>query len=157
MKRVEKLFYRIPISILRDDAKYDSFVIRSDEDLEVLFHCRRQFSEVRTLELLAKFVDVVSNSGGSNRNTQTPAIAACSSSRPVDAYSSVPVIAPQEMVVASSSFAVDLNRSGDGEIGIIDRTPVSLQRGMPDGIDDVLSDGDDANDVESNIIAAVMT
>ncbi|RYR07621.1 hypothetical protein Ahy_B05g075019 [Arachis hypogaea] len=66
MKRV-KLFYRISISVLRDDVKYDSFVIGSDEDLKVLFHYRRQFREVRTPKLLAKFVDVVSSSGGSNR------------------------------------------------------------------------------------------
>ncbi|RYR07857.1 hypothetical protein Ahy_B05g075333 [Arachis hypogaea] len=68
---VQKLIYHIPISVLGDDAKYDSFIIGSDENLQVLFHCRRQFSEVRTPELLAKLVDVVSSTGGSNRNTQT--------------------------------------------------------------------------------------
>ncbi|RYR07327.1 hypothetical protein Ahy_B05g074659 [Arachis hypogaea] len=68
VKRVEKLFYRIPILVLRDDVKYDSFVIGSDEDLEVLFHCRRQFPKMRTTKLLAKLVDVVSNSGSLNRN-----------------------------------------------------------------------------------------
>ncbi|RYR07323.1 hypothetical protein Ahy_B05g074653 [Arachis hypogaea] len=57
------------------------------------------------------------------------------------------------MVVASPSFAVDLNRSGDGEVGIIDRVPVSLQRGPPDGMDDALPDDDDADDVEPDIIA----
>ncbi|RYR02514.1 hypothetical protein Ahy_B06g081308 [Arachis hypogaea] len=40
MKRVEKMFYQIPIFVLRDDVKYDSFVISSDEDMQVLFHCR---------------------------------------------------------------------------------------------------------------------
>ncbi|XP_015962500.1 uncharacterized protein LOC107486466 [Arachis duranensis] len=43
------LYYKIMISILRDDVKYDSFVIGNDEDLQVLFHYHRQFSEVRTL------------------------------------------------------------------------------------------------------------
>ncbi|RYR62958.1 hypothetical protein Ahy_A04g020720 [Arachis hypogaea] len=129
VKRVEKLFYHIPISVLRDDVKYDSFVIGSDEDLEVLFHCRRQFPKVWTPELLAKLVNVVFSSGGLNRNTQTPATAAYSSWRPVGASSSMPVIAPQEMVVASPSFAVDLNRISEGEVGIIDRAPVSLQPG----------------------------
>ncbi|XP_057747490.1 uncharacterized protein LOC130966686 [Arachis stenosperma] len=141
------------MAILRDDVKYNSFVIGSDENLEVLFHCRRQFPEVRTPELLAKLVDVVSSSGGSNQNTQTPATAACSNSRPVGASSSVLVIAPQEMVVASPSFAVDLNRSGDGKVCIIDRALVLLQRVAPDGIDDALPDEDDAEDVEPNIIA----
>ncbi|RYR46127.1 hypothetical protein Ahy_A07g031875 [Arachis hypogaea] len=63
-----------------DDVKYDSFVIGSDEDLEVLFHCCRRFPEVGTPKLLAKLVDVVSSSGGSNRNPQAPTTAACSSS-----------------------------------------------------------------------------
>ncbi|RYR21072.1 hypothetical protein Ahy_B03g066316 [Arachis hypogaea] len=57
------------------------------------------------------------------------------------------------MVVASPSFAADLNRSGDGEVGIIDTALVSLHGGTPDGIDDVLLDDDDANDVEPDIIA----
>ncbi|XP_016199285.1 uncharacterized protein LOC107640261 [Arachis ipaensis] len=123
VKRVAKLFYRIPISVLRDDVKYDLFVIGSDKDLEVLFHCRRQFPEVKTPELLAKLVDVLFSSGGSNWNTQTPTTTACSSSRPIGASSSVPVIAPQEV------------------------------RGTPDGIDDALSDDDDTDDVEPDIIA----
>ncbi|RYR24341.1 hypothetical protein Ahy_B02g057839 [Arachis hypogaea] len=79
IKQVEKLLYRIPISVLRDDVKYDSFVISSDEDLQVLHNCRRQFSEVRTPELLAKLVDSVSSSEGSNRNPQDiqPALVPC--------------------------------------------------------------------------------
>ncbi|XP_057740436.1 uncharacterized protein LOC130957604 [Arachis stenosperma] len=100
----------------------------SDKDLKVLFHYRWQFPEVRIPELLAKLVDGVSSSGGSNRNTQTLATAACSSSRPVVASSSVPVIAPVEMGADS------------------------LQRGVPNSIDDALPDDDDADDVEPNII-----
>ncbi|XP_015945936.1 uncharacterized protein LOC107471011 [Arachis duranensis] len=152
VKRVKMLFYLISISVLQDDVKYTLFVIGTDEDLKVLFHCRWQFPEVRIPELLAKLVDGVSSSGGSNRNIQTLATAACSSSRPVVASSSVPVIAPVEMVVASRSFAIDLNRSGVEEVGIIDRAPISLQRGVPNGIDDALPDDDDADDVEPDII-----
>ncbi|XP_052107552.1 uncharacterized protein LOC127740553 [Arachis duranensis] len=84
VKQVKKFFYRIPISVLQEIVKYDCFTIGSDEDLQVLLYCRRQFFEVRTLELLAKLVDVVSTSGGSNRNTPTVAMVAGSSSRPVD-------------------------------------------------------------------------
>ncbi|RYR29878.1 hypothetical protein Ahy_B01g054474 [Arachis hypogaea] len=120
MKRVEKLLYRISISVLRDDVKYDSIVIGSDEDLQ----------------------------GGSNRNPQPPATVAYSTSRYVCASSSVPVIAPETMLVASPSFATDLNCSGGGEEGIIDMALVSLQGGVPDGIDDVLRD----DDVEPGII-----
>ncbi|XP_020963582.1 uncharacterized protein LOC110265126 [Arachis ipaensis] len=46
--------FQILIFVLRDDVKYDSFVISSDEDLQVLFHCRWQFSEVRTPDDLSK-------------------------------------------------------------------------------------------------------
>ncbi|RYQ96727.1 hypothetical protein Ahy_B08g092586 [Arachis hypogaea] len=150
VKQIEKLFYRIPISVLRDDVKYDSFVIGSDEDLEVMFHCHRQFPEVRTPELLAKLVDVVSSSGSSNRNTQTPCTVAGSNSIPVGASSSVPVIAPQDKQVASPSFVVDINRSGGGEVGIVNRAPTTIQCGAPAGMDDALPDDDD---VEPNIIA----
>ncbi|XP_057759991.1 uncharacterized protein LOC130980316 [Arachis stenosperma] len=121
-------------SVLREDAKYDSFVIGNDEDLEVLFHCRRQFSDVRTPELLAKLVDVVSSSNGSNRNPQTLETAACSSSRSVGASSSVPVIAPQAMVVVFPSFAAN-------------STAVVMTKLH------VLPDDDDADDVDLNIIA----
>ncbi|XP_057746535.1 uncharacterized protein LOC130965793 [Arachis stenosperma] len=55
---MEKLFYRIPISVLRNYVKYDLFVIGNDKDLQVLFYCHRQFLNVRTPELLAKLVDV---------------------------------------------------------------------------------------------------
>ncbi|RYR74913.1 hypothetical protein Ahy_A02g009623 isoform A [Arachis hypogaea] len=110
VKRVQKLFYRILISVLRDDVKYDYFIIGSDEDLQVLFYCRRQFFEVK----------------GSNQNTHTIDTVAGSSSRPVGVFSSVPVNAPLDEPIASPSFAVDLNYSGGREVGIMDRVPTSL-------------------------------
>ncbi|RYQ99805.1 hypothetical protein Ahy_B07g087811 [Arachis hypogaea] len=91
VKRVKKFYIRIPITVLQETVKYDCLTIGSDEDLQVMFHCRQQFPEVRTPELLVKLVDVVSSSGGSNRNTPTLGMVAGSSSRPVGAYSSVPV------------------------------------------------------------------
>ncbi|XP_016185232.1 uncharacterized protein LOC107626856 [Arachis ipaensis] len=139
--------------VLQDDVKYDSLVIGSDEDLEVLFHCRRQFPEVRTPELLAKLVDVVSSSGGSNQNSQPVPTAACSTSRPSGASSSMHAIAPEAMLVASPSFAADLNRSGDGEVGIVDTKPLSLHGFASDGVDDVLRDDDEDDDVELDMIA----
>ncbi|XP_057750445.1 uncharacterized protein LOC130968942 [Arachis stenosperma] len=153
VKWVEKLFYRIPISMLRDDVKYDSLIIGSDEDLEVLFHCSRQFPEVKTPELLAKLVDVVSNSDSSNRNPQAVAMTTCSTSRPSGASSSMPAIAPEVMLVASPSFAADLNRSGDGEVCIVDTAPISLFGFAPDDVDDVLQNDDEDDDVEPNMIA----
>ncbi|RYQ83572.1 hypothetical protein Ahy_B10g102310 [Arachis hypogaea] len=143
VKRVEKLFYKISISVLR-----------SDEDLQVLFHCRRQFFEVRTLELLAKLVDVVCSSRGSNRNPQPSVMAACSSSMHVGASSFVPVIALEAVSVASPSFAADLNCNRDGEIGTPDVVPVFGQGGASDGVKDVLREkDDDDDDVEPATIA----
>ncbi|XP_015936815.1 uncharacterized protein LOC107462697 [Arachis duranensis] len=127
VKRVQKLFYRILISVLRDDVK--------------------------TPELLTKLVDVVSSLGGSNRNIQTLGTVAGSSSRPVGACSSVPVNAPREEPIASPSFVVDLNCSGGGEVGIVERVPISLQCGTPAEIDDALLDDDGDDDVEPDLIA----
>ncbi|RYR67739.1 hypothetical protein Ahy_A03g014130 [Arachis hypogaea] len=104
VKGVEKLFYKILISILWDDVKYNSFIISSDEDFQV-----------RTPELLAKLVDMASSSGGSYRNLQPSPTAACSSSMNVGAYSSLPVIEFEAVLVASTSFAADLNRTRDRE------------------------------------------
>ncbi|XP_057734792.1 uncharacterized protein LOC130950299 [Arachis stenosperma] len=153
VKRVKKFFYRIPISVLQEIVKYDCFTIGSDEDLQVLFHCRRQFFEVRTPELLTKLVDVVSSSGGSNRNTPTIATVAGSSSRPASASSSVPVYEPPVQLVASPSFAVDLNESGGGEVGIGDHVPTPLHCATPAGLGDALLDDPVDDDVEPDIIA----
>ncbi|XP_016195448.1 uncharacterized protein LOC107636456 [Arachis ipaensis] len=153
VKRVKKFFYRISISVLQEIVKYDCFTIGSDEDLQVMFHCCRQFLEVRTPELLAKLVDVVSSSGGSNQNTPTVGTVADSSSRPVGASSSVPMYEPPVQPVASPSFAVDLNYSGGGEVGVGDFVPTSLQCAAPVALGDALLDDPNDDDVEPDIIA----
>ncbi|XP_015945854.1 uncharacterized protein LOC107470944 [Arachis duranensis] len=151
-KRVKKFYYRIPVTVLQDIVKYDCFTISSDEDLQVMFLCRRQFPEVRTPELLAKLLDVVSSSGGSNRNTTTLATAAGSSSRPAVASTSVPEYEPPVQPLASPSFAVDLNGSGgdegvallgvgDGLLGDAEEDDVE-----PDMIDDDSGDDIGASD-----------
>ncbi|RYR26979.1 hypothetical protein Ahy_B02g061303 isoform H [Arachis hypogaea] len=151
-KRVKKFFYRIPVTILHDTVKYDCFTIGSDEDLQVMFLCRRQFPEVRTPELLAKLIDVVSSSGGSNRNTTNVATAAGSSSRAAVASSSVPVYEPAVQLVASPSFAVDLNDGVGDEVGSFDILPNALEGVPPVGVGDgVLGDADE-DDVEPDTI-----
>ncbi|RYR26126.1 hypothetical protein Ahy_B02g060286 [Arachis hypogaea] len=131
VKRVEKLFYRILISILRDDVKYDLFIIGSDEDLEVLFPT-----------------------------------AACSSLRPIGASSSLSMIEPEAVLVASPSFTAELNltrykeRVDTGPVvdvvivmaDIDDVLPKSRQGGASDGVEDVFQDEDD-DDVEPAKIA----
>ncbi|XP_020985675.1 uncharacterized protein LOC127747507 [Arachis duranensis] len=153
VKRVKKFFYRIPITVLQDTVKYDCFTIGSDEDLQVMFLCRRQFPEVRTPELLAKFVDVVSSSGGSNRNTNTLAMVAGSSSKPAVASSSVPAYEPPAPPVASPSFTVDLNGSVGDEVGTGEHQHTSVQCPAPAGDGDGLFDDLEDDDVESDMIA----
>ncbi|XP_057730217.1 uncharacterized protein LOC130945527 [Arachis stenosperma] len=152
VKRVKKFFYRIPITVLQETVKYDCFMIGSDEDLQVMFHCRRQFPEVRTPELLAKLVDVVSSSGDSNRNTTTLATVAGSSSRAVVASSSVPTYEPPVQPIASPSFTVDLNGSVGDEVGTGEFLPTSLQCAAPAGVGDGLFDDPEDDDVEPDMI-----
>ncbi|XP_052117709.1 uncharacterized protein LOC127747639 [Arachis duranensis] len=153
VKRVKKFFYRIPIMVLQDTVKYDCFTIGSDEDLQVMFHYRRQFSEVRTPDLLAKLVDVVSNSGGSNWNTNTLATVADSSSRPAVASSSIPAYEPPVQPVASPSFPVDLNDSVGDKVGTGEFILTSVQCVAPAGVGDELFDDPEDDDVEADMIA----
>ncbi|XP_015952914.1 uncharacterized protein LOC107477417 [Arachis duranensis] len=136
VKQVKKFFYRIPITVLQETVKYDCFTIGSDEDLQVMFHCRRQFPEL----------------GGSNRNTTTLATVAGSSSRPAVASSSVPAYEPPIQPVAFPSFAVDLNGSLGDEVGTGEFSRTSLQCAAPAGIGDGLLEDPEDDDVELGMI-----
>ncbi|XP_057759167.1 uncharacterized protein LOC130979678 [Arachis stenosperma] len=153
VKRVKKFFYRIPTAVLHDTVKFDCSTIGSDEDLQVMFLCRRQFPEVRTPELLAKLVDVVSSSGGSNWNANTIAAVAGSSSRPVVASSSVPVYEPPMQPVASPSFAVDLSGNVGDKVRYGEHLPTEVHCPTPAGVGDGLFDDPDDDDVEPDMIA----
>ncbi|RYR19744.1 hypothetical protein Ahy_B03g064632 isoform D [Arachis hypogaea] len=118
-----------------------------------MFHCRRQFPEVRTPELLAKLVDVVSSSGGSNRNMHAVATVAGSSSRPAVASSSVPAYEPPIQPVASPSFAVDLSGNVSNEVGTGEHLPTPVHCATPAGVRDRLFDDPDDDDVEPDLIA----
>ncbi|RYR49828.1 hypothetical protein Ahy_A07g036343 isoform F [Arachis hypogaea] len=123
-KRVKKFFYRIPVT----------------------------FPEVRTPELLARLVDVVSSSGGSNRNTNTIANPAGSSSRPAVASSSVPVYEPVVQPVASPSFAVDLNGTEGDEVVERENLPNALVGVAPVGVGDGFLVDEEEDDVEPDMI-----
>ncbi|RYR21929.1 hypothetical protein Ahy_B03g067219 isoform E [Arachis hypogaea] len=120
---------------------------------KVMYLCRRQFPEVRTPELLAKLVDVVSSSGGSNRNPNTIVTVAGSSSRPAVASSSVPVNEPAIQPVASPSFAVDLNGNVADEVRYGEHHPTELRCPTPAGVGEGLFDDPDDDDVEPDMIA----
>ncbi|RYR05110.1 hypothetical protein Ahy_B06g084970 isoform A [Arachis hypogaea] len=135
-KRIKKFFYRIPVTILHDMVKYDCLTIGSDEDLQVMFLCRRQFPEVR----------------GSSRNTTNVATAAGSSSMAAVASSSVPVYEPAAQLVASPSFAVDLNDGVRDEVGSFDVLPNPLHGVPPVGVGDGELGDPDEDDVEPETI-----
>ncbi|XP_057758613.1 uncharacterized protein LOC130979242 [Arachis stenosperma] len=77
---------------------------------------------------------------------------ACSNSRPIGTSSSLPVIQPKVALVASSSFAVDLNRTRDGEVGNTGPFGDVAIGGAPDGVEDAFYDEDD-DDMDPTTIA----
>ncbi|RYR67544.1 hypothetical protein Ahy_A03g013939 isoform C [Arachis hypogaea] len=135
-KRVKKFFYRIPVTVLQNTVKYDCFTINNDVDLQVMFLCRRQFPEV----------------SGSNRNTNTIANPAGSSSRPAVASSSVPVYEPVVQHVASPSFAVDLNGTEGDEVVERENLPNALVGVAPVGVGDGFLVDEEEDDVEPDMI-----
>ncbi|XP_057730889.1 uncharacterized protein LOC130946235 [Arachis stenosperma] len=112
----------------------------------------KRFPEVRTPELLARLVDVVSSSGGSNRNTNTIANPAGSSSRPAVASSSVPVYELVVQPVASPSFAVDLNGTEGDEVVERENLPNALVGVAPVGVGDGFLGDEEEDDVEPDMI-----
>ncbi|RYR67537.1 hypothetical protein Ahy_A03g013938 isoform I [Arachis hypogaea] len=113
----------------------------------------KRFPEVKTPELLAKLVDVVSSSGGSNRNANTIAAVAGSSSRPAVASSSAPVYEPPMQPVASPSFAIDLSGNVGDEVRYGEHIPTEVHCPTPAGFGDGLFDDPDDDDVEPDMIA----
>ncbi|MED6223148.1 hypothetical protein PIB30_071194 [Stylosanthes scabra] len=57
------IYHRIPISIVAQGVKYGCLAVEGDDDLQILFHCRRQFSEVRTTKLFVEIADPLASSG----------------------------------------------------------------------------------------------
>ncbi|RYR67545.1 hypothetical protein Ahy_A03g013939 isoform A [Arachis hypogaea] len=144
--------------VITSTTSYDDLVsavlmkLGLDGAKRVMFLCRRQFPEVRTPELLARLVDVVSSSSGSNRNTNTIANPAGSSSRPAVASSSVPVYEPVVQHVASPSFAVDLNGTEGDEVVERENLPNALVGVAPVGVGDGFLVDEEEDDVEPDMI-----
>ncbi|XP_020979279.1 uncharacterized protein LOC107640192 [Arachis ipaensis] len=92
-------------------------------------------------------------SGGSNRNANTIATAAGSSSRPAVASSSVPVYEAAVQPAASPSFAVDLAGNVGDEVGYEEHHPTEVQCPPPAGVGEGLCDDPDDDEVEPDIIA----
>ncbi|MED6109515.1 hypothetical protein PIB30_034414 [Stylosanthes scabra] len=88
-QHIGMIYYRILISVVAQGVMYDSFAIQADEDLQVLFHCRSQFPEVRTTKLFVEMLAPLASSGGSAPGQHSVNVAVrskpnqrCSSSRP---------------------------------------------------------------------------
>ncbi|XP_015955797.1 uncharacterized protein LOC107480167 [Arachis duranensis] len=86
-KWVKKLFYKIPMAVVSTGVQYETFAVKADEDIRVLFYCVRSFSEIRIHELFAKLEVGVDSS-----------------------RASAPVPSPTA-AVQSPSFAADLDRT----------------------------------------------
>ncbi|MED6164978.1 hypothetical protein PIB30_095342 [Stylosanthes scabra] len=99
-KRVRNIYYRVPVAVVSSCVKYDCFSINTDENLQVLFHCRQQYPEVRTTELYVEIDDVGASSGESNPLPPPAHV------RPT--HAPVLVRVPERERVASSSFDVNL-------------------------------------------------
>ncbi|XP_020989046.1 uncharacterized protein LOC110276497 [Arachis duranensis] len=124
-------------------VRYETFVIRSDEDLQVLFHCRRSFSEVRIPELFAKLKDGVDSSGASAPNPQSTTVGGASTSMPVVAaavlipepkragavHTSVPPVVPDFEFEAGPDRVENALRDDDS-----DEEPVDIGRDSDDDI-----------------------
>ncbi|RYR43255.1 hypothetical protein Ahy_A08g039682 [Arachis hypogaea] len=124
MKHVKKSFYRILISIVRDGVKYNSFVVDSNEDFQVLFYCRRQFSEFNICWCL--FISVLVIAPGK--------VLVTSSSFTADLNRD------------GDGQIGDIRSFGQLAIAIVGipvMIPVSEEGGEPDAIKDVLRDDDD--------------
>ncbi|XP_057734020.1 uncharacterized protein LOC130949269 [Arachis stenosperma] len=102
-KWVKKLFYKIPMAVVSTGVQYETFAVKADEDIRVLFYCVRSFSEIRIHELFAK-LEVGVDSSGASAPVPCPAAA-------VGASSSMPAVRPYLLPVQSPSFAADLDRT----------------------------------------------
>ncbi|MED6191810.1 hypothetical protein PIB30_004023 [Stylosanthes scabra] len=97
-KRIGMIYYRIPISVVAQGVMYVSFSIQADEDLQVLFHCRSQFLEVRTTELFVEILAPLASSGGSAPGQHFGNVAG-PSHRAIQAE-------PEAQLVASPTFGI---------------------------------------------------
>ncbi|XP_020992630.1 uncharacterized protein LOC110278734 [Arachis duranensis] len=102
-KWVKKLFYKIPMAVVSTGVQYETFAVKSDEDIRVLFYCVRSFPEIRIHELFAKLEVGVDSSGAS---APVPCVASAGG-----ASSSMPPVRPHLSPVQSPSFAADLQQT----------------------------------------------
>ncbi|XP_015944535.1 uncharacterized protein LOC107469672 [Arachis duranensis] len=94
-KLVKNVFYKIPMTVVSSGVQYETFVIGSDKDMDVLFHCRQSFLEFQ--DFSAKFLV---DDGG-------------------DASTSMPVVAPGCLLAAPSLVLALAARSAGLITGLV--------------------------------------
>ncbi|RYR01292.1 hypothetical protein Ahy_B06g080156 [Arachis hypogaea] len=127
MKRIEKLYYKISISIVCDGVKYNLFVIDNDKD-------KFYFTVVASFSMIKPKSSISTNGSSLQFN-------------PTVASSSLPVIASVGDLVASPSFAADLYRDEIAKLDANMNTPVMIlifrAVGELDVVEGVLQNDDD--------------
>ncbi|MED6134787.1 hypothetical protein PIB30_040217 [Stylosanthes scabra] len=108
-KRLGMIYYRLPIFVVAQGVKYGCFAIEADEDLQVLFHCKRRFPEVRATKLFVEMLDPLASSGGSAPNPHSANVAG--PSRPAIQHDR------EAHQVASPTFGFDLQAESADCVG----------------------------------------
>ncbi|XP_057733956.1 uncharacterized protein LOC130949177 [Arachis stenosperma] len=127
---------KIPIAVVSSVVKYETFVIGSDKDIQVLFHCRRSFSEVRIPELFAKLEDGIDSSRTSALNPQSTTMGG--------ALTSMSVVAPACLLVDPPCVVVGTTSSSR-------RVPDFAVESEPDRVENAMRD-DDSDDEPVDIV-----
>ncbi|RYR35052.1 hypothetical protein Ahy_A10g050151 [Arachis hypogaea] len=128
-----------------------------DDDMRVIFHSQSRFSDLGSLELFARMVDVEGGSGGSAPLLPTGVIEGTSTA--------IPIGQPATPLVLSPSFAADLPVLGDdlgdgpsfgqlvdamGSAPVVDFAPAFMEVRERDPFTEAI--GDDGSDSEPPII-----
>ncbi|XP_015935958.1 uncharacterized protein LOC127744125 [Arachis duranensis] len=137
-KWVKKLFYKILIAVVSAGVQYETFVIGSDEDMPVLFHCRCSFLKVRIHELFAKLEDGFDSSGASAPNPQSMTVGGTSTSMPVVAAGGLLAEPPSIPLAAARSPGLIPGLFGESEPDHIEN--LMQENDLDDEPDHILGD-----------------
>ncbi|MED6172246.1 hypothetical protein PIB30_048293 [Stylosanthes scabra] len=123
--------------IYKNGVKYGCLAVEGDDDLQILFHCRRQFPEVRTTELFVEIAESLASSGGSAPIPRPVNVGEASGSRNQRVLS--PVASPSFDFNLQAEMATGANEVGDshpfGELGVpVAATPQPVSPPVFEGV-----------------------
>ncbi|MED6177131.1 hypothetical protein PIB30_095038 [Stylosanthes scabra] len=143
-------------------VKYGCLAVEGDDDLQILFHCRRQFLEIRTTELFVEIADSLASLGGSAPNPWPVNVGGAFNSRNQREVDVPQIVSPSFGFNLQAEAATGANELRDsrsfGELGVAmaaTQQPVSPPafEGVPDPdphVGEALRPDD--SDVESEFI-----